>query len=228
MDKRESGSRGVAASPLLRTVVRVTRQSKRQQGTAGDIVLAARGLYERDGVKATTLAAVAREAGFTRSLVYHYFADKDAVTAAVIDDYIEDVVESVATWNELRSFGNTPDELRKCVATFRHVLYTSTGEPRPMIAVLEELGMRDEFAVRAVRESVDCIYHNIVSEYTAYRTIEIDLVPQTFCLVLFGVVGIMKAMPETTDEELAAVIAQTLRLDMRVLDAPPWAEKPQG
>ena len=102
----------------------------------------------------------------------------------------------------------------------------SSGEPRPMFGVLDELGMRDEFAARAVREAVDCICRNIVSEYTAYRTVEIDLVPETFALVLYGVVGLTK--PVITDDEISRLIAQTLRVDMRVLQPPPWSEAPRG
>ncbi len=211
---------------LPRPVTRQVRESKRLTGAAGDIMAAARELYEERGVAATSLTAVASEAGVTRSLVYYYFPNKQAVTAAVLDDYLEDLVESVSTWNELRSFGDTPSELRKCVAAFRRALYTASGQPRPMIAVLEELGVRDAFATRAVREIVACIQRHIVSEYTAYRTVEIQLVPETFGLLLFGLVGMMKAKPDITDDELALLIAQTLRLDMRVMDPPPWPEHP--
>ena len=97
-----------------------------------------------------------------------------------------------------------------------------------MFSVLDELGMRDEFAARAVREAVDCICRNIVSEYTAYRIVEIDMVPETFALVLYGVVGLMKAKPDITDDEISRLIAQTLRVDMRVLQPPPWSELPRG
>lgn len=65
-----------------------------------------------------------------------------------------------------------------------------------------------------------------VLEYLAYRTIQIELVPKTFGLLLFGIVGMMKAKPDITDEELATLIAQTLRLDMTVMDPPPWREHP--
>lgn len=95
-----------------------------------------------------------------------------------------------------------------------------------MFAVLDELGVRDEFATQAVREIVACIQNYIVSEYLAYRTIEIQLVPETFGLLIFGLAGIMKAKPDITDEELAILIAQTLRLDMTVMDPPPWPENP--
>ncbi|WP_428421895.1 TetR/AcrR family transcriptional regulator [Paraeggerthella hominis] len=211
---------------LPRPVTRQVRESARLDGTAGDIMLAARELYERAGVAATSLASIAREAGVSRSLVYYYFPDKQAVTAAVLDDYLEDLIESVATWNELRAFGDTPSELKKCVSAFRRALYTASGRPRPMITVLEELGMRDKFATRAVREIVACIHRYIVSEYATYRTVDIQLVPETFGLLLFGLEGMMKAKPDITDDELALLIAQTLHLDMRVMDPPPWPEHP--
>ena len=97
--------------------------------------------------------------------------DKQAVTDAVIEDYLEDLVESVSTWNELRAFGETPSELKNCVSMLRRALYTASGDPRPMFSVLEELGLRDRFATQAVREVVACIQNYIVSEYMAYRTI---------------------------------------------------------
>ena len=50
--------------------------------------------------------------------------------------------------------------------------------------------------------------------------------PQNIILLLFGIVGMMKAKPDITDEELATLIAQTLRLDMTVMDPPPWREHP--
>lgn len=76
---------------------------------------AARELFETEGVAATSMAAIARKAGVARSLVYYYFPDKQAVIDAVLDDFLEDIVESVSTWNELRAFGDTPfgaEELR--------------------------------------------------------------------------------------------------------------------
>lgn len=86
--------------------------------------------------------------------------------------------------------------------------------------------MRDQFATQAVREIVACIQSYIVSEYMAYRTIEIQLVPETLGLLLFGLAGMMKAKPDIADDELALLIAQTLRLDMTVMDPPPWSEHP--
>ena len=78
-----------------------------------------------------------------------------------------------------------------------------------------------------MRECVACIQDYIVSESTLLTgTIETSRFLETFGLLLFGIVGMMKAKPDITDEELATLIAQTLRLDMTVMDPPPWPEHP--
>lgn len=206
---------------------RALSDSKRLAGPKGEIVQAARKLYEQQGVACTTVKDIAREAGITRELVYYYFRNKQAVTEAVLDDYVEDLVESAIVWNEMRKFGDTRGSLKKCIATFRRALYDAAGKPRPMIAVLEELGVRDEFDVRAVRETVDCINAHIVTEYAAYHKVEIELVYEMFCVVIFGMVGLLKVKPDISDEALMKVVEQTLRLDMKPL-RPSEADRAAG
>lgn len=219
-DAMRLGDRDTRYQPIRRECGRALSESRRLTGSAGDIMLAARVLFERQGVGATTVKDVAAEAGVTRELVYYYFENKQALIDAVLDDYVEDLVESVIVWNESRIFGDTPGSLRTCIATFRRALYDASGNPRPMIAVLEELGVRDAFDVRAVRETVDCINGNIVSEYAAYHHIEIDLVYEMFCVVIFGLVGLVKINPSISDEALMKVVEQTLHLDMVPLKKP--------
>lgn len=196
---------------------RALSDSKRLGGQKGEIMQAARKLYEQQGVACTSVKDIAREAGITRELVYYYFRNKQAVTDAVLDDYVEDLVETAIVWNEMREFGDTRGSLKKCIAAFRRALYDAAGKPRPMIAVLEELGVRDEFDVRAVRETVDCINAHIVTEYAEHHKIEIELVYEMFCVVIFGLVGLLKVKPDISDETLMKVVEQTLRLDMKPL-----------
>lgn len=202
---------------LRRSRARKLSESRRLTGQAGDIMQAARKLYETKGVAATTVKDIAAEAGITRELVYYYFANKKAITEAVLDDYIEDLVESAIVWNESREFGDTAGSLRKCIATMRRSLYGVDGTPRPATRVLDELGIRDEFGVRAVRETVDCIDAHIITEYAKYHEVEIEYVYETFCMLMFGLVGLMKLNPTVSDETLMKLTEQTLRLDMKPL-----------
>ena len=189
-------------------------ETRRLTGTRGNIATAARKLFERDSVRATTVTAIAREANVTRELVYYHFGNKNGVIEAVIDDYVEDLVESVIAWNEERVFGDTRGSLRKCVRIFRYALYDAEGTPRPMIRVLEELGVRDAFDVRATRETAEFLYDHVATEYAAYHQIEIELVYEMFCVAIFGLVGLVKVKPDISDENLMKVVEQTLRLDM--------------
>lgn len=188
--------------------------SRRLEGTPGVIATAARQLFEQGGVRATTMAAIAAEANVTRELIYYHFGNKNGVIEAILDDYVEDLVETVIAWNESRVFGDTPGSLKKCIQRFRYALYDAQGNPRPMIMVLEELGVRDAFDVRATRETADCLYRHITKEYAEYHQVEIDLVYEMFCVVIFGLVGLIKVDPGISDESLMKVMEQTLRLDM--------------
>ena len=97
---------------------------------------------------------------------------------------------------------------------FRYALYDAEGTPRPMIRVLEELGVRDAFDVRATRETAEFLYDHIATEYAAYHQIEIELVYEMFCVAIFGLVGLVKVKPDISDDDLMKVVEQTLRLDM--------------
>lgn len=191
---------------------RTFSESRRLTGTAGSIVQTARMLFETNGVARTTVKEIAVEANVARELIYYYFEDKQKLIEAVLDDYTEDVVESVIVWNEMRPFDDIPGGLRECVASFRRTLYVNNG-PRPMIAVLEEIGVRDAFLTYSVAETVACIDANLVAHYAEYHQIAIDFVYEMFCVTIFGVIGLLKVDPNISDETLMRVIAQTLRLD---------------
>ena len=206
------------AASCVRKGRRDLRESRRLTDTPGVIVATARKLFETRGVRATSIAAIAREANVIRELVYYHFANRNGLIEAVIDDYVEDLVESVIVWNEARIFGDTPGSLRKCIQTFRYSLYDGAGRPRPMIVVLEELGVRDAFDVRATRETADCLANHIAKEYAAYHRIEIELVHEMFCVAIFGLVGLVKMNPQIEDNVLMKVIEQTLRLDMAPIE----------
>ncbi len=57
------------------------------------IITAARELYETQGYSNTNIQDITQHINLTRSLFYHYFSDKEAVTQAVLDSYIDEYVE---------------------------------------------------------------------------------------------------------------------------------------
>lgn len=79
--------------------------ANRSDARRAQIIAAARDLYEERGLSHTTVKDITERVGVTRTLFYHYFPDKDAVTSAVIDDYTQDYIEALAHWNEERIGG---------------------------------------------------------------------------------------------------------------------------
>jgi AcrR family transcriptional regulator len=83
------------------------------------VVLAARDLFERDGFRRTTIAAVAARAGVSAESVYKGFGTKAALAKAVFDVVIagDDEPVPVAERPAVQAIGDEPDVRRK-IATF--------------------------------------------------------------------------------------------------------------
>ena len=80
-----------------------------------DIVAAARELYEEQGLSKTSVQDITNRMGVARSLFYHYFPDKEAVTSAVLDDYVADFIEATHYWNAQRHPGDIESALSSVV-----------------------------------------------------------------------------------------------------------------
>src|SRR5690242_12905799 len=79
------------------------------------VVLAARELFERNGFRATTIAAIASKAGVSGESVYGGFGSKAALATAVFDDAIagDDEPVSVADRPAAQAMRDEPDVRRK-------------------------------------------------------------------------------------------------------------------
>jgi AcrR family transcriptional regulator len=67
-------------------------QQQRNEATRSLIVSAARALFLRDGVDATSTEAILTEAGISRGALYHHFPSKRDVLAAVYELEAADVI----------------------------------------------------------------------------------------------------------------------------------------
>jgi AcrR family transcriptional regulator len=81
---------------------RVARRERRRERSREEILEATRAVLLREGIAATTLDAVAREVGVSKTAIYYYFASKDALffelvfrsfeeSARVVHDAVEKV-----------------------------------------------------------------------------------------------------------------------------------------
>jgi AcrR family transcriptional regulator len=81
------------------------------------VVVAARALFERDGFRLTTIAAVAERAGVSAESIYKGFGTKAALAKAVFDFVIAGDDEPVPVWrrSEADAIRAEPDVRRKII-----------------------------------------------------------------------------------------------------------------
>ena len=176
------------------------------------IIAAARDLYEERGLSHTTVKDITERVGVTRTLFYHYFPDKDAVTSAVIDDYTQDYVEALANWNDERIEGDIDHALSTIVRLLRIGLFEDDTF-HVALSSRENAALYLEFVNRVADETTRYIIDTTVRDYADLHDIRIEHLYETFYVLILGVIGYLRRHPDADDTVIADVIAQTLQMD---------------
>lgn len=199
MAKREHSDRRVEG---------VAKGDERRQ----EIIEAARELYEQQGLSHTSIMDVTARIGVTRTLFYHYFSDKDALTSAVLDAYIDDFVEALTHWNEGRREGDIDHALRTIVKLLRIGLFEKDSF-RVALASRENAALYLEFVNRVADHAARYIIDTTVRDYAALHEVRIEHLYETFYVLILGVIGYLRQHPDADDAVIADVIAQTLHIE---------------
>ncbi len=76
----------------MRLSRRLSRRKERErQARIDDILEAAKSLFDERGYEATTMAGIARRAGFSKSALYFYFKSKDEIYVTLIVEALGDL-----------------------------------------------------------------------------------------------------------------------------------------
>lgn len=171
-------------------------------GRREQIIACTRELYEEKGLAKTSVQNIADRVGVTRSLFYHYFTDKDAVTSAVLDSYIEDFLAMLKAWNDGRVEGDVDGALDTLVPVLRRAL-----------ASRENAALYIDFINRVADQAARYIVTTTVQDYERLHEIRIEHVYESFYVLIIGVAGYVRSHPEAPDAVIEDIIAQSLHLD---------------
>ncbi len=114
-------------------------QAERREETRDELLQAAARVFAQRGFHATSLNAVAEEAGFSRGAVYYNFADKEELFLELLDRRCAERVQ------DLRAvFAGTPEDdvaetSRQAQLAAEHALDAMTGDPEWRALYLEFL-----------------------------------------------------------------------------------------
>lgn len=177
-----------------------------------DIVEAARQLYEERGLSRTSVKDIAERAGITRSLFYHYFPDKQAVTSAVLDDFVEDYIEALSIWNDERMTGEIEQALDGVVRVLRISVFEGSSFRRAL-DTRENAALYIEFINRVADRTARYIVDTTVRDYSELHSVSIVHLYETFYILILGICGYIRTHQDVSDEVLKDIIAQSLHME---------------
>lgn len=177
-----------------------------------DIVEAARQLYEERGLSRTSVKDIAERAGITRSLFYHYFPDKQAVTSAVLDDFVEDYIEALSIWNDERMTGEIEQALDGVVRVLRVSVFEGSSFRRAL-DTRENAALYIEFINRVADRTARYIVDTTVRDYSELHSVSIVHLYETFYVLILGICGYIRTHQDVSDEVLKDIIAQSLHME---------------
>ncbi len=185
---------------------------KTHEERKAEIIDAALELYQERGLTRTTIKHITERVGVTRSLFYHYFPDKDALTSAVLDAYTDQFVEAVLHWNEQRREGDIEHALSSVVKLLRLSLFENDAF-HVALATRENAALYLEFVNRVADSAARYVIETTVQDYAALHEVRIEHLYETFYVLIVGVIGYLRNHPDVDDAIIADVIAQTLHMD---------------
>lgn len=177
-----------------------------------DIVEAARQLYEERGLSRTSVKDIAERAGITRSLFYHYFPDKQAVTSAVLDDFVEHYIEALSIWNDERMTGEIEQALDGVVRVLRVSVFEGSSFRRAL-DTRENAALYIEFINRVADRTARYIVDTTVRDYSELHSVSIVHLYETFYILILGICGCIRTHQDVSDEVLKDIIAQSLHME---------------
>jgi AcrR family transcriptional regulator len=183
-------------------------------GRREEIIAAARELYETKGLSRTTVKDITEQVGVTRSLFYRYFQDKDEITSQVLEAYVDEFIEGLQYWNAQREFGNVEKALEDVLRFFRNAILSGDSFRRSL-ASYENTALYLRFTNRVAERIARYICDSTVREYALYHRIEITYIYETFYMLISGLIALIRAHPDISDEVLKNIAAQTLHLDLQ-------------
>ena len=175
------------------------------------ILKAVRIVSAERGVSHLSVSAVAKQAGCTRSLFYHYFSDMDAAVEAAMDEAIEGFVSELERWNASRTVGDIEGALDSVAPLFKRLV--ADGHELPATLTSGSGAFYGGFLHHAVERVVHYLCETTVIDFTTHHELRIDHVYETFYTLVMGLLMYIRTHPDVPDETVKDIIASTLHIE---------------
>ncbi len=177
-----------------------------------ELVRAASELFYEKGMPKTSINDITNRAGVTRSLFYHYFEDKQAIADAIVSDMVDEFVSRIINYAISHRNVDMDEFLMRIAAFVRTYLNEHFDLADPVMRKYNEVILQKFAVSTAQRLSVIFGKNKEVPNSFASRS-HTPHPRESFYLLAVGLVSLMIRAPHTTDEVLASIIADNLRIE---------------
>ncbi len=174
-------------------------------------VEAADELFVERGFANTGVGDIARRVGVTRSLFYHYFKDKQAITDAVIDKRVDAFMEYVQSWTESLKGPTIKDALIGLVGIVRSYL-TGPESLGYRIVCEQDANLYHRFIVRSSRLLSEYFVNSAGMNGALIEITNTRHPKESFYVLSLGILNMIIEDSEISDEIVADIIADALRI----------------
>lgn len=181
-------------APPTTGAARLPRAERREQ-----VLRAAAGAFRAAGFDGTSMEDVAREAGVTRLIVYRIFESKEALYAAVLDQVVDDLRETVDVEGRTGVVSGLVTVARRHPDAFRLLWRHAAHEPA--------------FASRAeeVRRAVDEIARTLIADAVTDPLLQAWAASAIVAFVHEGICGWLDVGDPARDDVLVAYLVGGVR-----------------
>ncbi|WP_211441320.1 TetR/AcrR family transcriptional regulator [Collimonas humicola] len=168
-------------------------------------------LFSSQGIAATTVAAVARQAGVTAAMVHYYFKNRDQLIEAVVDERISLFIHSI--WDPIS--GEQPPEQMIMGIVDRMISTTEKMPWMPALWVREVLsdgGQLRERMVRRVPLAKLALFADSIARSQQAGQLNPQLQPDLIFVSVIGLTMLPLAMARTLKDKPSLPIARKVAL----------------
>jgi AcrR family transcriptional regulator len=120
------------------------------------ILVAARGLFAKQGYMRASIADLAEACKLSRGALYHYFDSKEAILFAILDEHVRQMIVDVE--GAIAKHSSTIDQFRAAIRAIVDLNARSPQEQRLILNDLTFLGDHDQQTIKSLeRQIVDLI-----------------------------------------------------------------------
>ncbi|CAN5199971.1 TetR/AcrR family transcriptional regulator [soil metagenome] len=189
------------------------------------ILTAARRCFERYGFHAASMAQIAGAAGMSVGHIYRYFANKEAVIAAIVEQDLDEIIADIET------LSGTPDEIARRILA--HVERSRSRQRTALwLEVMAEAARNPKIAplITAFDRRIRARLHEAISQGCVDQcgndTMTSEEIETRMSLIGVLMDGLQvrtflegEALPEGVQKHIRALLAQTLSPAPIITDA---------